>query len=218
MPDSYHLPALILTVLLLPAFLPALSALPRYPHPPLVPGLLLRRHPHVAVLQPRLVELHRYPRTSVDRLHRHVVHARQASSPLLASLSPLGFRIGRRPYPLCRSLRHSLVIYAFLIYGVYGGKTPAGYPFLIFPALGGLSLFAGCAGHSLTAAFLGPSPSSSASPWRRRSLDLCPRRWRLAPLFVECAIHRVTALLVFYVFRRISPEPSLPASASWPGR
>ena len=137
----------------------------------------------------------------------------------LASLSPLTFRLGK----VRRSLRHSLhhsarSLYAILLFGVYHGEMPASLAFFAFPALGALSLFVGCfwafaegkhahlAGLALCIAMGGASfgyVSRSAGSW---------------PLvFVECALHFTTALLVFYVFRRISPEPSSAALDSWRG-
>ena len=83
----------------------------------------------------------------------------------------------------------------------------SGLPFLIFPALGALSLFVGCVWGILT-----PQYSARASPsplciiLGATGLWICVRVGGDSPLFfVECAMHGVTALLVFYVFRRFSP-------------
>ena len=130
-----------------------------------------------------------------------------SSALFLASLSPQGFRVGRFRILYAVPFTIPLIAYAFLMYCVYGGVTPGGFPFLIFPALGALSLLAGCA--------FGPTPKGSLPTGLALALCIvlggmglwiCVRVGGAWPLvFVECAIHATTALLVFYVFRRFSP-------------
>ena len=131
----------------------------------------------------------------------------QISSGLfLASLSPLTFRIGQRRILYVIPFTLPLTLYAFLFYVKYNGALPPGIPFLLFPALGALSLLVGC----FWAFARGSMPTwlglalcifmGGAGLW------ICVRiggAWPL--LFVECALHLTTALLVFYVFRRLSP-------------
>lgn len=124
----------------------------------------------------------------------------------LASLSPLTFRIGQRRILYVIPFTLPLTLYAFLLYVKYNGALPAGIPFLLFPALGALSLLVGC----FWAFARGSMPTwlglalcifmGGAGLW------ICVRiggAWPL--LFVEGALHLTTALLVFYVFRRLSP-------------
>jgi signal transduction histidine kinase len=88
---------------------------------------------------------------------------------------------------------------------VYGGVTPEGNRFLMFPALGGLSLFAGCAWAISHRGIPKAIPLLLCIILGAGGLWICFRVGGGWPLqFVECAIHLTTALLVFYVFRRFS--------------
>jgi signal transduction histidine kinase len=205
MPDSYHLPALVLTVLLLPAFFQLYL---RFRDTRTLLWFLGFFFAAIRMLQYYNLGWWNYTDTVA---HPWIASIGQASILIssglfLASLAPLGFRIGRFRILYAVPFIIPLIVYAFLIYGVYDGKTPNGYPFLIFPALGGLSLFAGCAwaisyrgiprGIALALCII----LGAAGLW------ICVRVGGDWPLvYVECAIHGVTALLVFYVFRRISP-------------
>jgi C4-dicarboxylate-specific signal transduction histidine kinase len=131
----------------------------------------------------------------------------QISSGLfLASLSPLTFRIGQRRILYVIPFTLPLTLYAFLLYVRYNGALPPGIPFLLFPALGALSLLVGC----FWAFARGSMPTwlglALCIFMGGAGLLICVRiggAWPL--LFVECALHLTTALLVFYVFRRLSP-------------
>ncbi len=204
MPDSYHFPALVLTVLLLPAFFQLYL---RFRDTRTLLWFLGFFFSAIRMLQFYDLGWWNYTDTIA---HPWIASIGQASILIssglfLASLSPLGFRIGRLRILYAVPFTIPLVVYAFLIYGVYGGRTPVGFPFLIFPALGGLSLFAGCAwafsqrGIPRAISLILCITLGAAGLW------ICVRVGGVWPLiFVECAIHSVTAVLIFYVFRRIS--------------
>ena len=205
MADSYHLPALVLTVLLLPAFFQLYL---RFRDTRTLLWFLGFFFASIRMLQ--FYYLGRWNFT--DTLaHPWVASIGQASILIsaglfLASLSPVGFRVGRVRILYAVPFTIPLVAYAFLIYGVYGGQTPTGLPFLIFPALGGLSLFAGCAWAFSHGGLPRAISLVLCITLGAIGLWICVRVGGVWPLiFVECAIHSVTALLVFYVFRRISP-------------
>ena len=204
MPDSYHLPALILTVLLLPAFLQLYL---RFRDTRTLLWFLGFFFACIRMLQFYNLGWGNY----YDPLAHPWIAAIGMSSMLvssavfLASMSPLGFRIGRVRILYAVPFVIPLIAYAFLIYGVYLGKTPAGWPFLIFPALGGLSLFAGCAWAISHRGMPRAIPLALCIILGAAGLWICVRVGGDSPLFfVECAFHLVTALLVFYVFRRLS--------------
>src|SRR6516164_6082834 len=125
MPDSYQLPALVLTLLLLPAFF----------------QLYLRfRNTRT------LLWLLGFLFACVHMLQHYKLGSWDYSDPLaypwlaaigetaillsaalfLASLTPLAFRIGRVRILYVVPFTIPLIIYAFLIYGVYHGVTPGG--------------------------------------------------------------------------------------------
>jgi signal transduction histidine kinase len=204
MPDSYHFPALVLTVLLLPAFFQLYL---RFRDTRTLLWFLGFLFASIRMLQFYNLGWWNYSDATV---HPWIASIGQASilvssGLFLASLSPLGFRIGRIRILYAVPFTIPLVAYAFLFYGVYGGKSPAGLSFLMFPALGALSLLAGCAwafsyrGLSRAISLVLCITLGAAFLW------VCVRVGGVWPLtFVECAIHSVTAILVFYVFRRIS--------------
>jgi signal transduction histidine kinase len=211
MPDSYHLPALILTVLLLPAFCQLYI---RFRNTRTLLWFLGFLFACIRMLQYYKLGLWDY--TSPTEHPWMVATGETAilisSALFLASLTPLRFRLGRVRILYVVPFIVPLIAYAVLIFGVYGGVTPNGNSFLIFPALGGLSLFVACAwaiSHRgipkviplLLCIFLGAT-----------GLWICFRVGGGGPLtFVECAIHLTTALLVFYVFRRFSTGTVLAA-------
>jgi len=205
MPDSYHLPALVLTVLLLPAFF----------------QLYLRFRDTRTLLWflgfffacIRMLQFYNLGWWNYTDTHAHpwIAGLGQtsiliSSALFLASLAPLGFRIGKIRILYAVPFAIPLVAYAFLIYGLYGGSTPGGMPFLIFPALGGLALFAGCAWAISFRGIPRGIPLALCIVLGAAGLWICVRVGGAWPLtFVECATHFVTAVLVFYVFRRVSP-------------
>ena len=204
MPDYYHTPALVLTLLLLPAF-----------------GYLYRRFRDTrtllwllgfALALVRMLE--HYPTIwwdfSNDAAHPWMAAAAETAIQIsaalfLASLSPLHFRIGRFKILYVIPYTIPLVIYALLFDGVFHGIQPSGTLFYVFPALGAIALFAALAW----------SARKGAIPiWL--SLFICAVMGGLAvpvifnfgggwPLtFAACANRMMTAVLVIYVYRRFS--------------
>jgi signal transduction histidine kinase len=203
MPDYYQIPALVLTALLLPAF-----------------AHLYLRFRNTRTLLWFLAFLFAVVRMGLlYRLgswdlgtgsHPWMVAAGEASIQLssalfLASLSPLGFRIGKVHILYVIPYTVPLLIYSILYHGVFRGQAPQGALYWIFPALGLVAFVAACfwcfekgvmpRGLSgLACFFMGVS-----------AFWLCLKvgaQWPL--LFVECGNHFMTALLVIFVFRRIS--------------
>jgi len=204
MPDSYHLPALVLTVLLLPAFAQL------YLRSKDIRTLLWFLGFLFAIF--RMLQFYDLGWGDYSDITRHpwIAAAGQtsiliSSALFLASLAPRGFRIGRYSILYAVPFAIPLVAYAFLIDGVYGGVTPAGWPFLIFPGLGALSLLAGCFWALTKASMPRAIPLALCIILGSTALWICVRVGGDWPLvFVECALHATTALLVFYVFRRFS--------------
>jgi signal transduction histidine kinase len=204
MPDNYKLPAFALTVLLLPAF-----------------GYLYLRFRSArtllwflgflcAVLQ--MVFL--YPivgQSFLGGAQPWFLAAGQAtlqigSALFLASLSPLRFRVGRLEILYVIPYTIPLVVYSILFYGVFHGVTPSGPMFFVFPGLGLISLIVGL--------FWGIAKGSMPI-WVAEctcivlgcfGLLICFTSGAGWPLtLVECANHFMTALLLIFVFRRITP-------------
>ena len=204
MSDSYQLPAFVLTALLLPAFA----------------QLYLRSRDKKTFLWLlgfflaclRMLQVFKLGAWDFSSAATHPwiaasgqIAALASATIFLASLSPLGFHYkGRRIYYAIPFLI-PLAAYALLLDGVYGGEMPISLTFFLFPALGALSLFVGC----FWAFSRGSMPTALG-------LTLCIAMGGLSfwiciavrgswPLvFVESALHLTTALLVFYLFRRLS--------------
>jgi len=210
MPDSYQAPALILTVLLVPAF-----------------GYLYFRFRDTRTLLWFLGFVFAIVRMFLiykvglwhfsDGAHPWATAAGQAAIQIsaaffLASLSPLSFSVGRYKILYVIPFAGPLVIYAILIEGVFRGVAPTGPLFWIFPALGGISLVAGLfwgIAKGSMPAWLG---ASICAVMGALGLWICfamGGRWPLS--FVECANHFMTALLLVFVFRRFSPGVVLSA-------
>jgi len=124
----------------------------------------------------------------------------------LASLSPLRFRIGKLNFLYVIPFTIPLVLYAILLDGFFQGKNPGGMPYLLFPAMGAASLIVG----GFWGAAKGIMPVVVGIPISvllgLLGLWIClvqGGRWPL--VYVECAIHLMTALLLIYVFRRVTP-------------
>jgi signal transduction histidine kinase len=202
---SYQLPAFVLTALLLPAFA-QLYLRSRDSRTLLwLLGFLFSCLRMVQVYQMGLWDF------SSAREHPWIAAAGQTSALIgatlfLASLSPLSFRFKGRRILFAVPFIIPLAIYAILIDGVYHGEMPINLAFFIFPALGAATLFVGC----FWAFSRGSMPTSLG-------LTLCIAMGAISfwicistrgswPLvFVESALHLTTALLVFYVFRRLTP-------------
>jgi signal transduction histidine kinase len=211
MPDSYHLPALALTVLLLPAFFQLYLRFKDTRTLLWFLGFLfavLRMLQYYSLGWWNISDTASHPWITAGGETSILI----SSTLFLASLSPGGFRIGRFRVIYAIPFIIPLVIYAVLLYGVYGGKSPNSMAILAFPLLGAASLLIGCV--------WGFSPSAVPRSVRLAlcvvlggiGLWICIRVGGRYPLqFAECAMHITTALLVFYVFRRISPGTILAA-------
>ncbi|HEY2470416.1 MAG TPA: histidine kinase dimerization/phospho-acceptor domain-containing protein [Terracidiphilus sp.] len=204
MPDSYHLPALVLTVLLLPAFFQLYW---RFRDTRTLLWFIGFLFTVVRMLQHYdlwwdLSDVSVHPWSAAIGQTAILI----SSALFLASLAPVGFRIGRVRILYAVPFTIPLIAYAFLIYGVYHGITPTGNQFLIFPTLGGLSLFAGCAWAMSYRGIPRGIPLTLCIVLGAAGMWICVRLGGAWPLvFVECSIHVITAFLVFLVFRRLSP-------------
>jgi signal transduction histidine kinase len=209
MPDSYQLPAVVMTALLLPVFA----------------YLYLRSRDIRTILWLigffcaflRMLQVYRLGiwDFSDPAVHPWVAATGQIAALVgatlfLTSLSPRSFHIGKRRILFAIPFIVPLAIYAILIDGVYGGQSPTTLIFLTFPALGAIALFVGCfwaiargglprwLGLTLCVALGG------ASLW---VCVVARGSWPL--VFVESALHVTTALFVLYVYRRITPGTAL---------
>jgi signal transduction histidine kinase len=204
MQESYQIPALILTALLLPAF-----------------GHLYFRSRDIRTLLWFLGFLIVLVRMllqykvgwwdfSNDQINPWVAAIAQASIPIssalfLASLSPLSFRVGRFNILYVIPFTLPLVVYSVLFFGVYRGAMPHGRMILVYPILGLLAMLVGM--------FWGAA-KGNMPPWLGAGaavvLGSCGL-WvyfatgpRLPLTIVECANNLMTALLILFVFRRFS--------------
>ena len=212
MPDNYQLPAILLTALLLPPFaqlywrsreprtllwlLAFLFALVRM-------GLFYRIDPGEFS--------HSSPHSWL--IAAGLTIAQISFALFLASLSPLSLPIGRFRIHYSILFILPLIAYDFLLYGRYHGVEPGGFSFLIFPTLGALSLFVACfwalaKGSLPTRIGLGLCIAlGGAALWVCVSVG---GAWPM--LFVECAVHFTLALLLLFLYHRISPGTLLSAA------
>lgn len=216
MPDYYHIPALVLTELLLPAF-----------------GYLYLRFRDARTLLWFLgfffavisMVLARFegPWAVANNAHPWMVAggqvAIQVSTALfLASLSPARFRLGRFSILYVIPYALPIVIASVLAYGVFRGLTPAGPEVFIFPALGAVTMFVALlwgAAKSRLPKWLGISYGAivgSAILW---VCFVAGSTWAL--IGVQCANLLMTAILLPFVFRRMTPGVVLSALgfAAW---
>jgi signal transduction histidine kinase len=204
LPDYYQVPALILTALLLPAFgymylrfrdtrsllwfLGFLCAVFRM--------LLLYRlgswdaadgnHPWLAALGQCSIQV--------------------GSALFLASLSPLGFRIGRIKILYVIPYTIPMVLYSIFLHGVLRGVAPPPPVFYVFPVLGLLSLIAafpwarthGCMPPWL--GIYGLAAGGGLAFWALLHRDTF---WPMG--IAECGNDIMTATMIVFVFRRFSP-------------
>jgi len=209
MPDYYQVPALVFTALLLPAF-----------------GYLYHRFRDARTLLwflgflfavIRMLLFYRlgswnfadgnYPWiTAVGQCSIQV-----GSALFLASLSPLGFNLGRVKVLYVIPFTIPMVLYSVFLYGVLKGVPPTSGPWHVFlPILGSTSL---------VVAFFWASHKGVMPPWIGVTGCLLGggiAQWiyfthgALLPLtFVECANHFMTAALIVFAFRRLSPGVAL---------
>jgi signal transduction histidine kinase len=205
MDDTYQLPALVLTTLLLPAF-----------------GYLYLRFKDTRTLLwflgflcaiVRMLLVYRLPWWDVSNAAHHpfIAAASQTSIQIgsalfLGSLSPLRFRLGRFQVLYVIPFTIPLVAYSILYYAVFRGVEPRGPLFLIFPALGLMALLAG---------FFWGLAKGSMPTWLGTFLCVtvggvgiwfcfnAGALWALT--LAECANHLMTGMLLVFVFRRLSP-------------
>ena len=203
MPDYYQAPALVLTLLLLPAF-----------------GYLYLRFRDTRTLLWflgflfsvfRMLLLYKLGSWDFqDGFHPWLAAAGQTSIQIssalfLGSLSPLGFRVGRFHVLYVIPYTIPLVAYSILYHGVLRGATPSGPLYLVFPALGLLSVIAGlfwaiAKGCMPTWLGLGSCLAGGAlGLWVYYTIGP-----GLPLTLVECCNHVLTALLLLFVFRRLS--------------
>ena len=204
MPDYYHTPALILIMLLLPAFGYLFL---RFRDTRTLLWFLGFLFAFVSMLLLNAEETSRFPGTIYAWLEAAGQTSILISSALfLGSLSPLHIRVGRFNVLYVIPYTIPLVVYSAILYGVFHGISPAWPQFLIFPALGALSLLVVCfwgAARGSIPVRLGVAACiglGGAAFW------ICFTQgaaWAL--IFVECSNDLLTALLLVYVFRRISP-------------
>ena len=202
MPDLYHFPALILTALLLPAF-----------------GYLYLRFRDARSLLwflgfsfsiAAMVLLYTMDGNPGSGSPWPVVAGQifiqLCAAMFLGSLSPLRFRVGRFQILFVVPYAAFLVVYAVLLYGVFGGVQPT-YPlFLIFPALiamsFGVGVFWGMTKGTVPI-WVGVSFSAVLGTF---ALLVCCHQGAAAGLtFVECINVQMTVVLLVFVFRRFSP-------------
>lgn len=210
MPDYYHLPALALSALLLPAF-----------------GYLYRRFrdtrtllwllAFILALASMLLRFIEWP-WSYGGLLRSWMYAGGhtailASSALfLASLSPARFRLGRIQFLYVIPYTIPLVTASLLFYGIYGGISPAGWRLWLFPALGTVSLVVAVlwgAAQNRMPAWLGVTFCAVLGGLTLWACLNSGAQWALT--FAESANFSMTALLLIFVFPRLSPGVVLSA-------
>ncbi len=202
MPDYYHLPALALTALLLPAF-----------------GYLYLRFRDARsllwflgflcsiVAMVLLYTMNGYPGGGSPWLVASGQTFIQLSAAMfLGSLSPLRFRIGRVEVLFVVLYAAPLVLYAILLYGVLGGVQPRGLAFLIFPALLCTSFGVGvCWGMTKGSVPIWVGVSFCAVLGTFAIWVCCLLGAGAGLTFVECVNLQMTVLLIVFVSRRFSP-------------
>jgi signal transduction histidine kinase len=204
MPDYYHVPALILTMLLLPAFEYLYL---RYRDTRTLLWFLGFLFAVVAMFMPYAAEPSIFSAKVYPWLAAAGQTAIQISSALfLGSLSPLRFRIGRLNILYVIPYTIPLVIYSAIFYGVFQGISPGRPLFFIFPALGAISLLVACFWGAVKGSI--PVWFGVAAVFALGGLAfwVCFAQgpaWSL--IYVECANHLLTAVLLVFVFRRFSP-------------
>lgn len=204
MQDWYQIPALVLTALLLPGF-----------------GQLYWRTRDIRNLLwfvaflfvvARMLLL--YPCGSADPLiqgHPWIASAAQccavvAAALFVGSLSPLSFRVGRLRILYVLPFTLPLVAYAVLAYGVFRLNVPPPPWFYVFPGLGVAAVAIGL----LWAISRGSLPISLGvfvcALFGGMAINLYFRNGLYWPLILaESGLHLLMAMLVIWVFRRVSP-------------
>ncbi len=210
MHENYQIPALVLTILLAPAF-----------------GYLYLRFRDARTLLwfqgflfcivRMLCIYHVGSWNFADGHHPWVTAIGQAAGQIgatvfLASLSPLSFRLGKWNILYVIPYTVPLVVYSILLEGVFRGVSPTGPVFWVFPALGSLSLASGLVWGFARGSMPRWLGVSLACGFGATALWVCMTHGAAWPLdLVECANHFLTALLLIFVFRRFSPGVVLSA-------
>jgi len=210
MPDSYQAPALILTALLLPAF-----------------GYISLRFRDARTLLwflgflfaiVRMLLIYQFGSWHFsDGMHPWLTAVGQTAIQIsaalfVASLSPLRFRVGRFQVLYVIPFTIPLIVYSILLEGVFHGVMPTGPWFWLFPSLGAVSLVAGFFWGIARGSMPSWLGATACAVMGCIGLWLCfamGGNWPLA--FVESANHLMTAMLLFFVFRRFSPGVILSA-------
>jgi signal transduction histidine kinase len=204
LPDYYHAPALILTMLLLPAFEYLYL---RYRDTRTLLWFLGFLFAIVSMLMSYAAE----PSSYSLGIHPWLAAAGQtailiSSALFLGSLSALHFRFGRFNVLYVIPYTIPLVVYSVLLYGIFHGTSPERPLFLIFPALGALSLLVVCfwgAAKGSIPVWLGVAACLVLGGMAFWVCFTQGAAWAL--IFVESSNQLLTALLLIYVFRRFSP-------------
>jgi signal transduction histidine kinase len=206
MPDYYHVPALVLLTLLLPAFgymylrfrdaRTLLWLLGFFLS--LVSMILLYAAGEWGVGVPQYSWLGVIGQVCVQI----------APALFLGSLSPMGFRVGRFHVLYVIPFTLPLVVGSVLLYGVFHGVSPGGAMFVAFPALCAITLGVGLLWSAQKEGGSIPTWLSVAVSVLLGDLGytvyvIYGAAWALT--FIACASLQAAALLVIFVFRRVSP-------------
>ena len=204
MPDYYHAPALVLSALLLPAF-----------------GFLYFRFRDTRTLlwflgflvalvsmTLRYIEL---PWTLSAQMHLWMAAASHtamliSSALFLASLTPSRFSMGKYHVLYVIPYTIPLVIASLVFYGVFHGISPSGPLLWIFPGLGAISFAVTLqwgAAQGRMPAWLGVSLCAAMGSLTFWACFTHGADWALT--FAECASLLMTAMLLLFVFPRLSP-------------
>jgi signal transduction histidine kinase len=208
MHDSYQIPVLILTTLLLPAF----------------GHLYLRSRDTRTLLWFRAFILAHvlmfllYPLGAwdfSDATHAWIAATGQACALLssglfLGSLSPLRLRIGKIRVLYVIPYIAPMIAYAILAYGVFHNAPPRGPVFAVFPVLAFIALGVGLRWNGEKGNLPVWIGTLACLVFGGLALWFCFRHGLYWPLVLaESGNHVVAALLVLFVFRRFSPGVAL---------
>jgi signal transduction histidine kinase len=208
MPDYYHAPALILTLLVLPAFghlyLRLRDARTRL-------WFLAFFSTLIAMLFSYTVKGWNFPPEADAWLRAGAAVFVQVSSALfLASMSPLQFRLGRFQILYVIPYILPLMAYAILLYGVFHGVAPTGPLFLIFPLLGVVwfcAVLCWSAQKYIIPAAVGIAVAVLVGGVFFWACFTLSAEWAL--VYAESCNLLVTALFMVFVFRRFTPGLAL---------
>ncbi|HZL53004.1 MAG TPA: HAMP domain-containing sensor histidine kinase, partial [Terracidiphilus sp.] len=124
----------------------------------------------------------------------------------LASLSPGRFRLGQLRILFVIPYALPAVIASVLVYGVFHGVTPAGPLVFVVPALGAVAMFVALlwgAAKSKLPQWIGISYCAALGSFVLWTYFVAGMTWAL--IAVQCANLLMTAQLLVFVFRRLTP-------------